>query len=134
MPGSDPETEFLLSRGFPAVDIFDSLLMVREMELGSSRTDSSPLGCTFHGWIASCEAHTAARSGELCTRAVHAAVCRAPPQLLLVATGGCGNTRTPTDPRTEAPLPAGLAVSQSGEVSSGLSARTDGAQCRALNN
>ena len=42
--------------------------------------------------------------------------------------------RAPTDPQTEVPLPAGLAVSQSGEVSAGLSAGTDRAQCRAPNN
>lgn len=108
--------------------------MVREMELSSSRTNSSLLSCTFHGWIASCEAQAPTWSGELCALAVHA-VCRAPlPRLLLMATGGCGNTRAPTDPQTEAPLPADLAVSQSGEVSAGLSAGTDGAQCCAPNN
>ena len=51
--------------------------MVREMELSSSRTNSSPLGCTFHGWIASCEARAPTQSGELCALAVRA-VCRAP--------------------------------------------------------
>ena len=84
------------------------------MELSSSRTNSSPLGCTFHGWIASCEARAPTQSGELCALAVRA-VCRAPlPRLLLVATGGCGNMRAPTDPQTEVPLPAALPFLRAG--------------------